>query len=93
MSDSENSKATVTMYRTTSCPFCVMAAEFLDELGVDYAEVSLDSHPDRWAATSALMPGHQTVPLIVIGEKPIGGLDSLRELHAKGELESMIRGE
>lgn len=85
-------RQTVTMYRTRSCPFCIMAAEFLDELDITYTEVSLDSHPDRWAATAAVLPGHHTVPLVVIGDRPIGGFDALRSLHAQGDLMDLIEG-
>lgn len=76
----------VKMYRTRSCPFCIMAADLLRELGIEFEEISLDDHPDRRGATAAILPGHHTVPLVVIGDEPIGGLDALRAMHAQGAL-------
>ena len=87
-----NDQATVTMYRTRGCPFCVMAAEFLEDEDIQFVEVFLDDHPDRRGFTSSLKPGHATVPLIIVGEQPIGGLDELRMLHASGGLEEILRG-
>ena len=85
--------ATVQVYRTSSCPFCIAAAELLDRLGVDYEEISLDRHPDRRAATSAIRPGHTTVPLVVVDGQPIGGYREVSALHERGELEPKLFGE
>lgn len=80
------------MYRTSGCPFCVMAAEFLDGLGYEFEEVSLDDHPDRRELTNSILSGHYTVPLVVVGDRPVGGLDELQALHAAGELDQALRG-
>ena len=82
----------VTMYRTRGCPFCVMAAEFLQGLSVPFREVFLDDHPDRRGFTNELMPGHHTVPLVMVGDRPVGGLAELHSLHGQGELEPLLRG-
>lgn len=84
-------QAKVTVYRTRSCPFCVMAAELLDRLDVYAHEVFLDDHPDRRGFTHAILPGHYTVPLILVGEAPIGGFFELRKLADSGELEELLR--
>lgn len=80
----------VTMYRTRSCPFCVAAEDFLDARGVEFDQVYLDDHPDRRSFVASILPGHHTVPLIVIGDEPVGGYDSLRELDNQGLLETKI---
>jgi glutaredoxin 3 len=82
--------ARVTMYRTRSCPFCVAAADFLDARGIAYDEVMIDDHPDRQGFTASLKPGHYTVPLIVIGDRPLGGYDDLRAADARGELDRLL---
>ena len=87
-----NAFASVKMYRTSSCPYCIMAAELLHHLGVEFEEIDLDGHPDRRAVTSEILPGHYTVPLIVVGDQPLGGFDDLRALHAAGTLEERLRG-
>ena len=91
MPDSSPS-ALVKMYRTSSCPFCIMAAELLNHLGVEFEEIDLDGHPDRRGLTNSILPGHHTVPLVVVGERPLGGFDELRALHAAGTLEDALRG-
>ena len=91
MADPQDDAPKVTMYRTRSCPFCVMAAQFLESLDVPFEEVALDDHPDRRGFTDSLKPGHYTVPLVMVGDEPVGGFDELRALHARGELFSTLR--
>jgi glutaredoxin 3 len=83
MSDSSQP---IKMYRTRSCPFCVMAADLLTGLGIEFEEISLDGHPNRREFTHSILPGHHTVPLVVVGDQPIGGFDELRALQAAGTL-------
>lgn len=84
--------AKVTFYRTEYCPFCVAAARLLDGLGITYETVSLDDHPDRHNVTNAILPGHYTVPLVVVDDRPLGGYQELAALHADGELRPMLFG-
>lgn len=89
---SRTQTATITMYRTRYCPFCVAAEDFLEAKGVEFDQVYLDDHPDRWSFTTAIMPGHRTVPLIVIDDEPLGGYEELRAADAAGELAPRIFG-
>jgi len=81
------------MYRTQFCPYCVDAAQLLDQLGVDYQTVSLDDHPNRRQATNEILPGHHTVPLVLIGGEPIGGYQELMALHGEDRLRPLIFGD
>lgn len=81
----------VTIYRTRVCPYCVMAARLFDRLKVAYTEVYLDdkhelrqelSHRYRW----------QTVPMILVGEKFVGGYSDVAELERSGELAKLLAG-
>jgi glutaredoxin 3 len=83
MSDSSQA---IKMYRTRSCPFCVMAAQLLDGMGIEFEEISLDGHANRREFTNSILPGHYTVPLVMVGEQAIGGFDELRALQAAGTL-------
>jgi len=85
--------AKVTVYRTRYCPFCVAADRMLRKLGVDFEEIPLDDHDDRRGFTAELMPGHYTVPLILIDDQPIGGYQEMMALQGDGRLEPMIFGE
>jgi len=76
----------ILVYRTRSCPFCVAAEQLLRSRGAVFEEVFLDDHPDRRAATAAILPGHYTVPLVVIDGEPLGGFTELQKLDAQGGL-------
>lgn len=84
-------QAEIKMYRTRTCPFCKTAAAWFADRGLEIEEIFLDSHPDRGQVTSAIKPGHTTVPLIVIDGEPVGGLDDLRLAEDRGELEALLR--
>ena len=84
------SSAPITVYRTRYCPFCVETERFLTKAGVAFEEIFLDDHQDRQSFTDSIMPGHGTVPLILIGDEPIGGYRELLDLHASGELQRRL---
>lgn len=86
-------QAPVLVYRTRYCPFCVAAERFLRSHDIEFEEVSLDDHPDRRGFTASIMPGHATVPLILIGDRPIGGYRELLDLDATGELDKLLTSE
>ncbi len=83
-------RARVTVYRTRYCPFCIETERFLTSRDVQFEEVYLDDHPDRRTLTASLLPGHNTVPLILIDERPIGGYRELLELDATGGLRELL---
>ncbi len=83
-------QAEIKVYRTRSCPFCIMAAAWFRDRGLQVEETFLDSHPDRRQIISSIKPGHTTVPLIVIDGKPLGGLDDLRLAEDRGELNALL---
>ena len=35
----------VTVYSTTTCPYCVMLKKWLDDKGVEYQEYTVDTNP------------------------------------------------
>lgn len=78
------------MYRTRSCPFCVAAERLLLHKGVTFDQVYLDDHPDRRSFTAGILPGHYSVPLVVIDEEPIGGFDTMQELESRGALDPAL---
>lgn len=80
----------IKVYRTRTCPFCIMAAAWFADRGLETEEIYLDSHPDRRQVTTSVKPGHTTVPLIVIGDEPLGGLDDLRLAEDRGDLDALL---
>lgn len=66
--------AKVKVYSTQSCPYCVMAKEFLRQHAVKYAEIDVGS--DEKAAEEMIeKSGQMGVPVIEIDGKIIVGYD------------------
>lgn len=81
--------ATVKLYTTAICPFCVNAKQLLRGKGVDYEEVRVDRDSalrEKMMADS----GQRTVPQIWVGETHVGGFTELRALDKSGELDRLL---
>jgi glutaredoxin 3 len=81
----------ITMYATGWCPYCSRARALLERKGVSWTEIDVEAEPER-RAEMIRRSGRRTVPQIFIGDRPVGGSDELHELDAKGELETLLRG-
>ena len=82
--------ASVLMYSTAVCPYCVRAEQLLTRKGVTTLEkVRIDLDPAR---RDEMMEktGRRTVPQIFIGETHVGGCDDLYELERQGKLDSLL---
>ena len=88
-SNQENKNiATVVMYGTRFCPYCMFARKMLKEKGIDFEEISVTSHQvqDEMEQRS----GGHTVPQIFINDESIGGYDDMAALDRNGELDSKL---
>ena len=75
----------IVLYTTAWCGYCRRATALLDNLGLDYEEISLDHDPGFRQRVYDL--GRQwTVPLVLIDGEPIGGYDELAALSRSGAL-------
>lgn len=81
--------ATVLLYTTAFCPYCVRAIRLLERKGVDFDERRVDRDPGQRAAMVAYSR-RETVPQIFIGEHHVGGYDDLARLDATGELDRVL---
>jgi glutaredoxin 3 len=85
--------ATVSMYSTAVCPYCVAAERLLRSKGVTEIEkIRIDREPARRAEMME-RTGRRTVPQIYIGERHVGGFDDLAALEHAGRLDALLRGE
>lgn len=82
--------ATVIMYTSPTCPFCIRAKALLDQKGVDYQEICVLKNADK-RDEMIQRTGRQTVPQIIINEKAIGGCDDLYALETSGDLDNLLR--
>ena len=81
--------ATIEMYTTRWCGYCVRAKTLLEAPGLPFEEISLDDDPE-FRRRLLELTGGWTVPQIVIGGRPIGGYTELWQLDRNGELERLV---
>ncbi len=82
--------ATVTMYSTVVCPYCVRAEQLLKERGVTTIEkILIDSDPVKREEMMA-RTGRRTVPQIYVGDTHVGGFDDLAALDRAGGLMPLL---
>jgi glutaredoxin 3 len=82
--------ANVEIYTKFACPYCVRAKQLLDSKGVQYTEYDITMSGAKRDEMLARVPGAQTVPQILINDKPIGGSDDLRALENQGKLDALL---
>jgi glutaredoxin 3 len=80
--------ASIQMYTTRWCGYCVRAKALLESRGLDFEEISLDEDPG-FRGRLLELTGGWTVPQIVIDGRPIGGYTELWQLDRSGELERL----
>ena len=80
--------ATVQMYTTRWCGYCIRAKTLLESRGIEFEEILLDDDPG-FRQRLLELTGGWTVPQIVIDGQPIGGYTELWQLDRSGELERL----
>jgi glutaredoxin 3 len=83
--------ASVTLYTTRYCPYCIRARNLLDSKGVAYRDIAVDNDP-RLRREMMTRSGRGTVPQIWIGERHIGGFDDMYLLERQGQLDGILKG-
>ncbi|GGC67671.1 glutaredoxin 3 [Undibacterium terreum] len=81
--------ATVTVYSTNTCPYCVMAKHLLGAKGAAMTEIDVGSDYEQLQQMMA-RSGRRTVPQIFIGDVHVGGYDDLLALDRQGKLDTML---
>jgi glutaredoxin 3 len=81
--------ATVLMYTTQVCPFCVCAKALLRHKGVAFEEIDVGGD-DAERAKMIEASGRRTVPQIFVNGTAIGGFEELRALDEQGELDRLL---
>lgn len=64
----------VTVYTTSTCPWCRAAKQYLDQHQVPYQEVNVEQNP-RSAYEMVRRSGQQGVPVITVDDEVIVGFD------------------
>ena len=82
--------ASITMYTTTWCPYCVRAKGLLARKGVtEIEEINIEA-VDGAREEMVERSGRMTVPQIFIDDQHVGGCDDLFALEAHGGLDKML---
>jgi glutaredoxin 3 len=83
--------ASVTLYTTQYCPYCIRARNLLDSKGIAYLDIAVDNDP-QLRREIMIRSGRGTVPQIWIGERHIGGFDDMYLLERQGQLDGILKG-
>ena len=78
----------VTMYTTSTCPYCRAAKKLLNTKGIRYIEIDVQSTLARNEMVSR--SGRRTVPQIFFGDWHVGGFDDLAELDGEGGIDRAL---
>ena len=82
--------ATIIMYSTEVCPYCIRAEQLLKRRGVTEIEkIRIDLQPELRIARVE-KTGRRTVPQIFIDGLHVGGYDDLAALDQAGELNALL---
>jgi len=81
--------ATVRIYSTRFCPYCVAARRLLSARGIPFDEIGVDGNP-ALRAQMQRESGRHTVPQIWIGAQHVGGFDELNALDQSGRLALLL---
>ncbi len=83
-------KSLVVVYSTNYCPYCMRAKQLLKSKNIAFQEVDLTNDPAT-REKLAKETGWQTVPIIFIKNKFVGGFDDLSAMDRSGELAKLLR--
>ena len=72
------------------CGFSAATVEVLNQIGVPYKAIDVLAEGDKREAVKQFTKW-PTIPQVFVGGKFVGGCDIVRELHARGELEPLVR--
>jgi glutaredoxin 3 len=81
--------AEIIMYKKNPCPFCDRAANLLNGRNLPFKTIDLTDKMDELQKVKQQW-GWQTVPIIILDGKLIGGYNDLKALDESGELDKIL---
>jgi glutaredoxin 3 len=82
--------ASIEVYTTPYCPYCISAKELLRRKGVEFTEINIAGDRERRTEMIGRAGGRMTVPQIFIGDTHVGGCDDLYALEHAGKLDPLL---
>jgi tellurite resistance protein TehA-like permease/glutaredoxin len=86
MSSPDSTTPGLVVFVTASCPFCWRVKSLFSSLGLAPEYVDAAAHPERYK-DAVEKTGHLTLPLVMHGDKAIGGCDDTCIEAASGQLQ------
>jgi glutaredoxin 3 len=84
--------ASIEVYTTPFCPYCVAAKELLSRKGAKFVEINVAGNRELRTQMVERAGGRTTVPQIFIGGTHVGGCDDLHALDDEGGLDPLLAG-
>lgn len=81
----------VTIYTTSTCPYCIAAKALLRKKGAAFEEINVEGNPQLREVMRRRANGGSTVPQIFIGDTHVGGCDDLHDLEHSGGLDPLLK--
>lgn len=81
--------ASVTVYTTDHCPYCVQAKRLLDKRGIGYEEINLGRDP-QGREELVSKTGMFTFPQVLIDDELIGGYTETAAADKSGKLAELL---
>jgi len=81
--------ATIVMYTTPICPYCVRAKNLLKQKGATWTEIDVSRDAEQRMALVERTK-QRTVPQIFINDEHVGGCDELYALDRAGRLDALL---
>ena len=82
--------ASIEVYTTPYCPYCISAKELLRRKGADFTEINVAGDRALRSKMVERAGGRMTVPQIFIGDTHVGGCDDLYALDDAGGLDPLL---
>jgi glutaredoxin 3 len=82
--------ASIEVYTTPYCPYCIAAKELLRRKGADFTEINVASDRNLRERMVERSDGRMTVPQIFIDDTHVGGCDDLYALDDAGGLDPLL---
>lgn len=83
--------AKIDIYTKVTCPYCMQAKSLLSQKNVDFNEIKIDGDNELRTKMIQRSDGAYTVPQIFIDDTHVGGCDDLYALHARNELDVLLK--
>ena len=82
--------ATIEIYSTAICPYCMAAKNLLKQRGLEYTEIRIDQDVGKREEMLARSQQRRTVPQIFVNGEHVGGYDDLVIADRGGRLAELV---